>query len=217
MNFKESLEAISQIFTKENIKFALAGGLVANQYRNEIRYTQDIDLAIMLTPSEVERAKQVLEKLNLEMGLIRKGDLEKVPFRRQRTKSEIQLLVGRNPDNKEQVGIDFLLMSIPWVKDAIIRAESNLVKIFKNLYPAITIEDFIISKLYAVSLYERYKDLDDLEQVLDLKNENVMDLVYLSDKLMEHKLSIPKDLRKKIRVHSVLGKVSREVEKSKKI
>ncbi len=211
MNIVKTLEKIVCVLENRNINYALAGGLASNIYRKDMRLTQDIDFAVALGINEINIGKKALQEINLQVGVVHEGDLLGSPFRRSRKKTKAQILVGRNPKLKNQVGVDLILSTMPWVMEAITRAQKNKIKIFEKSYPALTIEDFVISKLYALGHQKRYKDLDDLEQVLG-NNQN-FDITYLAGRMDALNLPIPKDLRQKVEIDHELGRVAREIEK----
>lgn len=211
MKFEEILAEAAHLLTKSSISYALAGGVVGNLYRSEARLTQDIDFAVAVGLDRIDTVTKILSTLGLKVGEVRAGDLEQLPFRRSRATTTVQILVGRNADNPAQIGIDLLLTTLPWVETAVIRAQANRVKVLNDSYPALTVEDFIISKLYALKNQTRYKDLDDLEQVLD-KN-SALDISYLSGKMEALNLVIPKEIRQRVKIDSQLGKVARGIER----
>lgn len=215
MSLDSSLDKLLTLLEQKSVKFALAGGLVANMYRNEIRFTNDIDVAVLLDTKNIKIIEEILSAFSLNLGQAREGDLKNVPFRRKRERSDTQIIVGRNSKDKSAIGIDFLLITIPWVEEAVLRANYNIIEYSNFKIPALTLEDMIISKLYALNNTTRFKDLDDLEQFLTF-NTNI-DYVYLIGRMIRYQLAIPKDIRKKIKIHSELGKASREIEKQKKV
>jgi predicted nucleotidyltransferase component of viral defense system len=211
MTLAEKLEKMISALEKDSISYALAGGLVANLYRNETRFTNDIDFAVILGTGDINLLENIFTSFGLNSGRVREGDLANLPFRRRRKKTEVQMLVGRNPSNKEETGIDFLLKSIPWVEEAVHRAKNNTIEFSNFKIPALTLEDMIISKLYAIKNISRFKDLDDLEQFL--LNHTKIDYAYLGGRMVRYKLPIPIAIRKKVKINPEIGRISREIEK----
>ena len=130
-------------------------------------------------------------------------------------KTPTAMLVGRDPRNTSRIGVDLLFPTLEWVTEGIQRAQSNLVSIFGNKYPALTVEDIIVAKLYALKLSHRFKDLDDLEQIF-ISNHPI-NLSYLCGKMEQHQIAVPKELRQKIQIDRELGRVSREIERRLKL
>ncbi|HMO17970.1 MAG TPA: nucleotidyl transferase AbiEii/AbiGii toxin family protein [Oligoflexia bacterium] len=215
MSLTNSLQHVLIQLQNKSIRFALAGGLVANLYRNEARFTNDIDFAIIQDLEDLILLEDILKTLNLEFGQITEGDLKNIPFRRKREKSKLQMIIGRSKVDKSALGIDFLLSTIPWVEEAVLRAQANIVDYLDFKIPALTLEDMIIAKLYALQNTTRFKDLDDLEQFLSYNQD--IDYVYLSGRMTRYNLPIPSDITKKLKINSELGKVSREIMKKKKL
>ena len=215
MSLTNSLQQVLIQLENKSIRYALAGGLVANLYRSEVRFTKDIDFAIILDLEDLILLEEILKTLNLEFGQIREGDLKNIPFRRKREKSKLQMIIGRSNEDESALGIDFLLSTIPWVEEAVLRAQTNIVDYFNFKIPTLTIEDIIIAKLYALQNTTRFKDLDDLEQFLS-NNQNI-DYVYLAGRMARYNLPIPSEITKKLKINSELGKVSREIMKKKKL
>lgn len=99
------------------------------------------------------------------------------------------IIVGRDKTNKSKLGVDFVLPSFFWVKDAVERAQKNILSYNKISVPTVTIEDLIISKLSA----GRRKDLDDIEMIILAGHK--IDLIYLTTKISKWKLVVPKDIK----------------------
>jgi predicted nucleotidyltransferase len=212
MLLTETLGKVIGLISKENIHYALAGGLVSNLYRKEARLTNDIDIAILLDDSDYTAITKVFKELGLKAAKITDGDLKGLPFRRSRERMPVQLIVGRNEQDKDAVGVDFLLMSLPWVSEAIARANYNKLSLLNLEVPCLTIEDMIISKLYAIRNKNRFKDLDDLEEFLT--NDNKIDNSYLAGRMLRYQLPIPTDIRRKLKINPEIGRMSREIEKN---
>ncbi len=189
MGFLDEFKKTIAVLESTKVQYAVAGGIIASVYRSEIRATEDIDIVIFSEDKASEFvAENILEQLNLEPRKVRKAELEGGPmFAIKSQSTPVWLLVGRK---KNQVGVDFLLENIPWVKEAVKRAKKNKIDFGFGLVPCITVEDLIISKCF--SFYNqstRLKDLDDLTSVLK-KNKDV-DFVYIAKRFQELKLKIP--------------------------
>jgi hypothetical protein len=213
MNIVSYLKVISEKFNALNISFALAGGLASNLYRKDMRLTADIDIAIMCTELENDIIKNLSDELGQTFLEVREGDLMNLPFRRSRKRTPVQILMGKKVFNNNSITLDLLLESIPWVREGILRAEQNVIKIYDFKIPCLTIEDMIIAKLFAIKNNHRFKDLDDLEQFLSSSMH--FDKTYLIGRMLKYQLTIPNEIRKKLKIDPDILRVSREVERGK--
>lgn len=191
-NIAKQLTALTERLTDKKIEFAICGGLAGGLYRSELRLTTDID--VMVAETELSKFKSILKDFGLVCVEVREAELIGGPLFAIKNKSTpIQILVGRDNKEKDVIGIDFLLPTIPWVKIAVERAQHNIVKFGSVFLPTITLEDFIVAKLFAMKIKTpRFKDLDDLEQVF--KANLNMDFIYLSSQLEDLELKIPEVL-----------------------
>jgi hypothetical protein len=198
MNLTKLLKSTVNTLSKNEISFALAGGLASSIYRKDARLTNDLDIAILIadksTKDHVLFAQQLIQELNFKDTVIREANLKGGPlFEMKKKTSTPMIIVGRNKD-LYSIGLDILLPTLPWVKDAILRSKNNIIDFGICSTPTITVEDLIISKLYAHSLSStREKDIDDLRSIFEAKHE--LELDYLVAKMKEHKLMMPKSLK----------------------
>ena len=101
------------------------------------------------------------------------------------------MVVGRPADKASAEGVDILLPAIPWVTDAVRRAQANAVDFGFGAVPALTLEDIILAKLYALGAARlRAKDLDDLQSIFDAGHE--VDLPYLAGQMRRFGVAIPR-------------------------
>ena len=186
--FRDAVNALRE----RNVLFAVAGGMAANLYRIESRLTMDVDFVIMIESHAMQVAISVLESIGLEAGVTREADLAGGPmFAIRRGNTKPCMVIGRRPANTAGEGIDIILPSVPWAKDATRRAQDNLVDYGFGPIPVLTVEDIILSKLYALSSSKlRAKDLDDLQSIYELKAD--IDSAYLSGQMRKFKIMIPK-------------------------
>ena len=186
--FRDAVNALRE----RNVLFAVAGGMAANLYRIESRLTMDVDFVIMIESHAMQVAISVLESIGLEAGVAREADLAGGPmFAIRRGNTKPCMVIGRRPANTAGEGIDIILPSVPWAKDATRRAQDNLVDYGFGPIPVLTVEDIILSKLYALSSSKlRAKDLDDLQSIYELKAD--IDSAYLSGQMRKFKIMIPK-------------------------
>ena len=102
------------------------------------------------------------------------------------------MVVGRRSDESGGEGVDLLLSTLPWVALAVDRAQDNPVDFGFGAVPALTVEDVVLSKLFALSaLPLRAKDLDDLQSIYAAGPD--LDLGYLSGQMRRFQLVIPRE------------------------
>jgi hypothetical protein len=186
----KQLSTVVRLLNERGTIFAICGGLAGGLYRPELRLTADID--VIIASADLNPCRVILNDLGLNCLEISEEELAGGPlFAIKNRSSPIQMLAGRDPADRDVIGVDFLLPTIPWVKRAVERAQSNVVRFGTISAPAITLEDFIIAKLYAMRVRKpRFKDLDDLEQVFRPE----MDFIYLCSQLEGLGLKIPEIL-----------------------
>ena len=194
-----SLEALFRAAVRElqerRVLFAVAGGLAADLYRREPRLTMDVDVAIFTESHGKETAVSVVEALGLHAGIARKADLAGRPlFTIRQRRTEPCMIIGRRKDKETEEGVDILLPAVPWVKNAVDRAQGNLVDFGFGPVPALSLEDVILSKLYSLGASQlRAKDLDDLQSIFAVGHE--LDVPYLAGQMQRMELTIPKAAR----------------------
>ena len=211
MSINKTLEKVVCELNSRNVTYAIAGGIAANVYRQEIRGTQDIDIAI-IAENEEQIGREVIESLNLKAGTATKADLDGGPIFKKKQSPTI-LLVGRDPSNEDGIGVDILLSTIPWAKEAIKRAQDNKFDYGFGSVPTLTIEDLLVAKLYAISKKStRYKDLDDIQSIV--QTEPKIDAAYLSARLKEYKLFFSREFHQYL--DPAVGRISRKIERSNK-
>lgn len=194
MDLMQALKKGVTHLKEAEVDFALAGGLVASLYRNEARATQDIDF-VFLSKTAEKTAKQILGALDLEIHELRKAQLEGGPlFSIKRQTTPIWIMAGRPAKGESGTGLDLLFPDFPWAEKAVERAQTHQVDFGTGPIPCLTIEDFILSKLFALrNQATRFMDLDDLKSIFESKSS--IDLVYLISEMTRLKLEIPKVLR----------------------
>lgn len=165
---------------EQKLSFSLSGGLVANLYRETPRMTRDIDVALLGPPAIKEAAHRILESFNLKPFDITLAELQGGPqFAIKAKSTPVQIVVGQTRDKDAFHGIDFILPTMPWVEEAVGRAQSNCLDVgIGKTVPCLTREDLIISKLHSFrDSKTRYKDLDDLKEILRLRPDLDVDLL----------------------------------------
>jgi len=182
----ELLKLVLEPLKKEDCLFALCGGVASSVYRSSFRVTNDVDIALFFPPeivgkSEREFAIQFLERLGI------KPSLGWIPGIKTDSEDAVFLIVGELGGFLPTV--DFLLPSLPWVKQAVIRAQNNRIDFGFGSIPTITPEDLLISKAFALSIEpNRLQDQDDIASILE--GESVKDPRYLEENLKKLGLSI---------------------------
>ena len=162
-------------------------------YREETRFTGDIDFIIKSDGNELSFATELLEELELTARPMREGELSLAPMMGKK-QTPYLVVIGRNKNDKQAPGVDFLLSANPWVESALRRAQTQRLSYEFGEVPVITAEDVIIAKLSALKHRQRYKDLDDLESIFThTKN---LDESYLCGEIDRHRLSLPRELQK---------------------
>ena len=159
----------------------------------------------------MELAKEIIAEIGLHGAALGRAQLEGGPkFAIEGKSSPTVVVVGRDTEKRFETGVDILLPELFWVKDAVERAQHNLMDFGFAKIPCITVEDLLIAKLDArMGTRKRLKDLDDVQSILD--NEPKLDIDYLGAKLMKHSLFFPADLEQEL--HYLLGRISRSVRK----
>ncbi len=207
MNLLKFLKDVVTVLKKKNLRFALAGGLVASLYRKEKRSTEDLDF-LLFTPSEtVAKAERWIRNFGLSPHRLTKAHLEGGPlFAIKRKTGPVCIVAGRS---EGKVGLDFILPAMPWFEKALQRAAANEIDFGFALIPCLTVEDLIISKIYAFHCNptQRFKDLDDLQSIFQVGHD--LDMTYIQAQLKAYELNpaaianlrqvLPKELRPKLR------------------
>ncbi len=199
MNLKDFFKEVVEVLKKKKVRFALAGGLVASLYRHEERSTKDLDFLILTEKETQKNAMDIIESFDLTPHIVRQAELEGGPlFAIKRQKTPPYMIIGRKKDDTTSIGLDFILPAVPWFEEALNRAEKNLCDFGFGQIPCLTVEDLIVSKLYALKNdTSRFKDLDDLKSIFLAQSTGLeIDLIYISSALKKINLKIPKLLRK---------------------
>ncbi len=190
--FKEIVEHLEH----KKIRYALAGGLIASVYRETERMTGDLDFVIFSEVESLKTAQAIIRHFKLHPTVIRKADLEGGPmFAIKSERTEPMMVCGRDKNGKTKIGLDFILPSMPWCESAIHRAALNRIDFgLSQKIPSLTVEDVIVSKLFALkNKPQRFSDLDDLQSIFAAKHD--LDLPYILDVMMKLELMIPKELK----------------------
>ena len=103
MDSNTTLESLlgkaSETFSKYEIDFALAGGLIADVYRGEPRTTDDLDFVVALDNKDLDKAKNIIADLGYSPKIITEAELKgNTRFRRQAARSTPQIIIGRSEE-----------------------------------------------------------------------------------------------------------------------
>ena len=214
-SFLALLKEASAELEERKITYAVVGGVAANYYKTASRLTPDVDFAIVTKSNSETLAREIIEKFGFTATSLRKAQLEGGPaFAIKNKSTPYQVVVGRIPGDDEKIGLDILLPEMPWVPEAVDRAQKNVVSIARGLaVPVLIIEDVIISKLIAYnSKSTRVKDIEDLQAVL--QNNKELNNSLIADEIKKYGLKIPKILQPHFH-HTVL-RVERKQKGSKR-
>lgn len=190
MKLFASLKLVVQILKDCPLDWAICGGIAACLYRETPRFTGDIDIA--LGPSEKSEPLDVAEKairgLGYEpiRGYVRdqNGKLLEGPG----------LVVGRENKETGYLGVDFLLPRMPWVADAVLRAQDNTLDYGFAALPTLVPEDLIVAKLYALSGNpQRAQDLDDVLSIM--KHLPEIDREFVGAQVERLGITLPTDVK----------------------
>ena len=187
----EVLKLIAEQLIKEDCQFAVCGGVAASIYRTDFRTTNDLDIAIAF-PQEVE-SKSVCAESEREFAI---SFLEKLGFKAtlgwspgiaREAESNVFFVIGESQGFVPRV--DLLLPNLPWVRQAVLRAQDNLIDYRFAKLPTITPEDLVISKAFALSFDStRPFDQDDINSILE--EGAIEDHTYLDENLKRLNLNI---------------------------
>ncbi|MFH1018639.1 MAG: nucleotidyl transferase AbiEii/AbiGii toxin family protein [Pseudomonadota bacterium] len=192
----EILRTTERALRRVDCRFAVAGGIAANLFRKEPRLTRDVDL-LLLADAPIrsqEVAGRLLRDLGFRVGIARQADLKRSPMMGRKT-SPVVMLVGRMEGRESEGGVDILLPGMLWVPQAVERAQHHVIDFGFAKLPTITVEDFIVSKAFALrDNPSRFKDMDDVQAVFE--SGNLLDLIYLVEQFERFRLSLPRELRR---------------------
>jgi predicted nucleotidyltransferase len=152
----EQLQRIVQFLNKQQIDYALAGGLAFSALV-EPRATMDIDLIVMIRETQLNDFKSLL-KLEFESIIPHKQPMQFKLAKIWRTINVIEDL---------ELIFDFILAESEFFKNAIERAFE--IEFFGTKLKIITLEDLIVLKNCA----NRTQDLADLEKIYQTYGEEI--------------------------------------------
>ena len=187
----KALKAAVAEFEKRKLRYCLIGGHAASLYRSNERVTRDVDFAIYTDSPQSSRkeAEGVIRSIGL------KPTLGFIPGMSEQKRTGKICMITSTPKKDEFSGIiDILLPELPWIFDAVRRAQFNRIDLGFAKVPVITPEDLIVAKCYALSSSpDRFQDLDDIKELF--ANIPKLDLDYIKTKLETLSLKIPKVLK----------------------
>jgi len=181
-------------FEKSGAEYCLIGGHAASLYRTQERLTKVVDFAVVAKP--LSESRRLAEEVIISLGL--KPMLGFIPAGPKEQAQKAVYMVTSQPAKNESKGIiDILLPELPWIEQAVERAQHNKIDLGFKLVPVISPEDLIIAKCSALNNSpDRFQDLDDLKEIFLFVKD--LDLDYIRHNLAKLNLSIP-DL---VRQHS---------------
>lgn len=181
------------VLVLENLKcnYCLIGGHAASLYRKNERLTRDVDFALVAKPEKdsPKKAKELIKSIGLTpiSGFM-------TNLKTKKGTCKIPMITSKPSRNSLTSIIDVLLPNLPWVKDAVSRAQDNIIDLGFAKVPVICPEDLIISKCFALEgSPDRFQDLDDIKEIFTSVDD--LDLDYIKIKLKAYKISIPKILK----------------------
>ena len=188
----KTLRDAVKFLEKANCMYCIIGGHAASLYRTQERFTKDVDFALIANPLKASRklAEGIIKSIGLKpvIGFIPPGPKE--------PKRKSICMITSKPLKGELKGIiDILLPELPWVEEAVRRAQHNKIDLGFLKVPVITPEDLVIAKCYALrNSPDRFQDLDDIKQIfISVKD---LDFDYIDEKLIHHSLIIPNQIKK---------------------
>lgn len=120
-------------------------------------------------------------------------DLDFLIFSERKTQNIASTIIERFKDG-QQIGLNFILPSMPWFDEALKRAQHNMIDFGFGPIPCLTKEDVIVSKLYSLKNdSKRFNDLDDITSIMQAGH--TFDMPYICGRMQELKLPIPKSLK----------------------
>ncbi len=192
MKLLEIIKRMARAFNKERCEYCLIGGHAASLYRSRERFTRDVDFALVAKPARASQkiALKAIESIGLKpvLGFIPAGKNE-------HTRKSIRLVTSAPAKGSTTGIVDILLPELPWIPEAVKRAQYNLVDLGFAEVPVITPEDLILAKSYALhNSPDRFQDLDDLKEIMT--NIKDLDFDYVRERLRVLQLKIPAAVRK---------------------
>ncbi len=174
------LRLVSDKLRTSGCLYALCGGIAANVYRSTFRTTNDLDIALYLPNSksqeeEKEFALKFFEALGIEA---------RIPGVGSNSAHLVSAELGEFLPT-----LDFILPSLPWVTEAVHRAQVNLIDFGFGEIPTITPEDLILAKAYALTVSpNRVTDKDDIDSIL--KGQSIKNRQAISELLKRFNLTL---------------------------
>ena len=187
MTLLRMLKRAVTLLEKTAARYCLVGGHAASLYRAQERLTRDIDFALVASNPRASRevAGNVIQQLGFRPidGFLPHGVGEK--------RRVAAAMVSAAPKGDEEHGIiDILLPELPWITEAVERAQYNKIDLGFARVPVITPEDLVLAKCYALkNSPDRFQDLDDLKAIFSAIKD--LDLDYLDASMARLKVVIP--------------------------
>ena len=188
----KTLRDAVRVFEQHDCLYCLIGGHAASLYRSQERLTRDVDFALLTNSSSNSRkiAEKIIRAIGLEpvLGFI-------PPTSNEPKRKSICMVTAKASDKGSKGIIDILLPELPWVENAVTRAQENKLNLGFAYVPVITPEDLVVAKCYALrNAPDRFQDLDDLKEIFSSVKD--LNFNYINDQLDLHKLEIPAQVQK---------------------
>lgn len=186
MRIFQKLKASIELLKPWEGYYAICGGIAACLYRDIPRYTADIDIAIIDTPTKTARA--IAEETVQTLGYVPK--LGFVTDRYDKLIAQPALIIGREESDGKYLGIDLLLPVLDWIEDAVKRAQLNKLDYGFAEVASVIPEDLIVAKLFALQVNDNRKyDLDDILSII--RNISNLNQSLLTEMLIKYELKLP--------------------------
>ena len=182
-DFVAALCALCDALDSEGIDWAVAGAVAANNYRDQIRTTTDLDVILSLTDQNVQNVLDALHHYGWD-------SIEVV---------EDWLLRAQHPVTGR---LDVLVSQTEYEKGALDRAQTVTLD-ERHTCKTLTIEDVLILKLIA----NRYRDNDDVESILVTRPN--LDWAYMSRWI--HEFGLQKRLQRIENAALTSGRMTQEI------
>ena len=191
MTFTELFQISVKELVRQKIPFVVGGVLIASIYRLEKRAMMSVQLIVDSEPKEMlfleglllaKPFEMILPDSNLPRHVTPIDSISQV-------KKVLFLEVSEDP----RLGLEIVFHNLPWIPEAIERAQYNRLDFGFALLPALTVEDIIVAKLYSsTQSSDRYLDLDDLQNIFQANHD--LDLGYITNQINKLSLGFHKSL-----------------------
>jgi len=196
VSLSDLLASAVSALKKHDCTFAVGGGFAANIYRSEVRATEDVDFGIIAPGRDLEIVEAVWNELDIRGRVVTRREVS--PASTYEPDAKWMMVADRRGPRR----VDFMLWALDWVTKAVERAQANVHPIPRGeTAPFLTLEDALVAKAFAVhhagAMQNPYKHMSDIQDIL-VHNEAQVDLQYLSARLHQCKVSLPKAMKSRL-------------------